>query len=180
MYYSDEQKKVHVKSIQHALQQISLYTGEIPYVTIDGIYNINTMDVVKIFQKMHGLEPTGLVDSETWKEIFEVYRLLMKKNEQAKAMKGFPDVNYIVKRGSSGGVVYVIQAMINAIKPHFSNIDFVDYTGVLDETTQKQIRLIQQTGQLIKTGEVDKETWDILTSLFNAYSSKLPTYRILK
>ncbi len=60
-------------SLTKYLQQMLNALGYIE--TADGIFGKNTEAAVLTFQKEHGLEEDSLVGSETWKKLFQVYKI---------------------------------------------------------------------------------------------------------
>lgn len=62
-----------VSDLQRYLQTISETLGNIPQVTVDGIYGENTRDAVSVFQSIYGLTVTGAVGPVTWQKIAEIY-----------------------------------------------------------------------------------------------------------
>ena len=65
-----------VKQLQTYLLAIS-YRDKIPYmphISIDGIYGESTRAAVTDFQKKYGIPATGIVNYETWQEIYSVYK----------------------------------------------------------------------------------------------------------
>ncbi len=62
-----------VSDLQRYLRTISETLGNIPQVTVDGIYGENTRDAVSVFQSIYGLTVTGAVGPVTWQKIAEIY-----------------------------------------------------------------------------------------------------------
>lgn len=60
--------------IQEMLSYISLIIPEIPYMEPNGIYDETTQRAVTEFQRLNGLEPTGIVNEQDWNLIVSVYR----------------------------------------------------------------------------------------------------------
>lgn len=60
--------------IQEMLGYISLSIPAIPYIENNDVFDVATEQAVRAFQGTQGLEPTGIVDEETWNSIVEVYR----------------------------------------------------------------------------------------------------------
>ncbi len=56
------------------LSYISTKVPEIPPVTVDGIFDSDTAAAVTAFQNIYGLEPTGVVNEDTWDMIMNVYQ----------------------------------------------------------------------------------------------------------
>jgi peptidoglycan hydrolase-like protein with peptidoglycan-binding domain len=60
--------------IQVILSYISTVEPSIPKVEINGIFDDAMEQSVIAFQKMFGLEPTGIVDAITWNALLQIYR----------------------------------------------------------------------------------------------------------
>ena len=74
--YSEGTERPGVFIIQEVLAYISTIVPEIPFVQPDGIFGPETASAVTAFQRIYGLEPTGIVDEETWNKLISVYREL--------------------------------------------------------------------------------------------------------
>ena len=74
--YSEGTERPGVFIIQEILAYISTIVPEIPYVQPDGRYGPETTAAVTVFQRIYGLEPTGIVNEETWNKLISVYREL--------------------------------------------------------------------------------------------------------
>ena len=64
---------VRVEHLQYMLNTLSAYIPEIPSVTIDGIFGTNTRNAVIAAQRRFGLPQTGVVNSQTWDEIYDQF-----------------------------------------------------------------------------------------------------------
>ena len=62
-----------VRQLQEQLNRIARNYPAIPRITLDGIYGQRTLDAVKAFQRIFGLNPTGVADYPTWYQISNVY-----------------------------------------------------------------------------------------------------------
>ena len=62
-----------VRQLQEQLNRIARNYPAIPRITPDGIYGQRTLDAVKAFQRIFGLNPTGVADYPTWYQISNVY-----------------------------------------------------------------------------------------------------------
>ncbi|MDF2677857.1 MAG: putative peptidoglycan-binding protein [Bacillota bacterium] len=60
--------------VQAILSYISSVEPSIPKVEINGIFDDAMEQSVIAFQKMFGLEPTGIVDAITWNALLQIYR----------------------------------------------------------------------------------------------------------
>jgi peptidoglycan hydrolase-like protein with peptidoglycan-binding domain len=65
-----------VSTMQRYLNYISAYFGNIPKLTIDGIYGDATRNAVMVFQDMFGLATDGVIGANTWGRIVSVYSSL--------------------------------------------------------------------------------------------------------
>ena len=64
---------VRVEHLQYMLSVLAAYIQQIPPLAIDGIFGPRTRDAVLAAQRLFGLPETGVVDSETWDEIYDQY-----------------------------------------------------------------------------------------------------------
>ena len=64
---------VRVEHLQYMLSVLSAYIPQIPPLAIDGIFGPRTKEAVVAAQRLFGLPETGVVDSETWDEIYDQY-----------------------------------------------------------------------------------------------------------
>lgn len=175
MKYTDEQKREHTRQFQRFLRTIHQYTGDIPNVDANGVFSEQMGEIIAIYQEKRGLPITGQGDRETWHTAYEEQQQLIELFEAATALQVFPNLNFTLRTGSTGGIIYILQALLNALTPHFDNLTPVPYSGTLDEATAAQIRLLQSTAAYPETGEVDKRTWNLLALLFNSYAARQPT-----
>ena len=64
---------VKVEHLQYMLSVLSDYIPEIPNVTIDGIFGAATRNAVIAAQRRFGLPQTGIVNYDTWDEIYDQF-----------------------------------------------------------------------------------------------------------
>ena len=64
---------VRVEHLQYMLSVLSAYIQQIPPIAIDGIFGPRTQEAVVAAQRLFGLPETGVVDRETWDEIYDQY-----------------------------------------------------------------------------------------------------------
>ncbi len=65
-----------VRVLQEYLNVIADTYTEIPRVAEDGIFGARTADAVRVYQRLFGIEPSGIVASTTWNSVAETYRTL--------------------------------------------------------------------------------------------------------
>ena len=64
---------IKVEHLQYMLSVMAAYIPEIPNLTIDGIFGPATRNAVLAAQRRFGLPQTGIVDYDTWDEIYDQY-----------------------------------------------------------------------------------------------------------
>ncbi len=62
-----------VRHLQYMLSVLSAYIQNIPSVAVDGIFGPATREAVVAAQRYFGLPETGLVDAQTWDEIYDQF-----------------------------------------------------------------------------------------------------------
>ncbi len=60
-----------VRLMQNFLSELRKPYPSLPKVVVDGVFGTNTENAVKGFQRLFGLEPTGIIDEITWYTIIE-------------------------------------------------------------------------------------------------------------
>lgn len=176
MAYTDEQKREFIRSVQQELQTFSTIYKTIPTVIPNGIFDANTTAAVKEFQKIFNLPVTGKVDFNTWNAIFSRSCTIDSSLCSPLAIEPYPSALYLIRPNDSGGIVYILQSMINALTSYFTNLSPVPYTGVFDSATQEQITRFQSIANLPPTGVVNKDTWNALSRLYNSVVKRPPLF----
>lgn len=62
-----------VRHLQYMLSVLSAYIPQIPPLTVDGVFGTATKDAVLAAQRYFGLPETGIVNADTWEEIYDQY-----------------------------------------------------------------------------------------------------------
>ena len=160
MPYSNTQKQQHITELQRYLHAIDMNEGRAPGVIPDGIYGSHTSAAVRDFQRSHGLPVTGDTDSGTWDEVVREYRNVSDNKPQP--YHAFPSDKYVCKKGCSGTLVYVIQAMLLDLGQSYDNLKKVDVCGNYTPATAEAVEEFQEKCGLPCTGNVDCRTWNML------------------
>ncbi len=162
-----------VLAIQNRMDRIAINYPAIPLITLpNGNYEADTERAVRVFQQVFGLPTTGTVDEDTWYRILYIYvavkRLAELESEgeefQSGAYPGNP-----VKIGDRGPNVLRVQWYINAIarSGQYPQVRVIDLDGIYDTETANAVRVLQGLFGFTQSGEVDRQTWDALTALYN-------------
>ena len=162
MPFTQEQKRDFISELQHYLYVLSYHEKRIPHIVSDGIYGRETAEAVRIFQKLHGLRPTGETDGRTWDEIVSEY----KKNMQPIPLSVFC-TGMILDSSSDEDMIYIVQVLLKKLSRHFSNIPGPEINGVYDENTRQCIScFMEHCGRM---GEpFDEQAWNTLAAEYNA------------
>lgn len=127
---------------------------ELPCV-MSSIFDISTMEAVKLFQRNQNLTVDGRVGPITWKLIMSSIiivfeRVLYYTGDNNNLLKG-TDVDYVQKK----------------IKDHMRmfGLSNISMSGSYDQLTSNNISIIQSRNMLAINGKVDKDTFDFLKNI---------------
>ena len=160
-----------IREIQENLQILYKDGYSLPYVGVDGIYGDATADAVGDFQNIVGLEPTGVVDIDTWTALVAAARQAQVRAQESAAIKPFERrlQNNEVKMGEISDLVTIIQLMLKTLTEYEYGEVIAD--GVFGDVTENAIIDFQRRNGLEPTGVVDKITWNALARAYNKYVS---------
>ena len=105
------------------------------YVKVDGKYGRGTEKAVKVFQRRHGIFPSGVVSARTWEALIVTLR-----------------------KGSRGAAVSAVQ-----IELKFGyGFKFIKVDGAFGRQTELAVKLFQKRYRLRPSGIVWPSTWNAL------------------
>lgn len=162
-----------IRLLQSYLYMIGFYINEIPIVTVNGLYDSATKDAVTAFQKYFGLNPTGIVDRETWAAIYNTYKAIVRSLSTSliKFIKFYPGTDLTI--GATGSDVVDFQNYLSYISDTFTEIPKTPVTGYFGERLQEAVIAFQKLFGLNPTGIVDEKTWNAVAT---EYSDLLSAY----
>ena len=165
-------EKEAVRNMQRYLRQLSYTDADIPPVPIDGIFGEATENSLIAFQLKHGLSPSGVADRESWDALYEKYLLSRKRFSPPKGFSPFARVpeNEVLSVGDIGFAVSSVQFLLNEISVILDSIEELAITGIYNIDTMRAVSVFQASSGLDVTGEVNKETWDMLVDTYEHYS----------
>lgn len=162
-----------VRFMQNRLNRIGVTYTQIPFILLpDGVFDAETVNAVRAFQRIFGLPQTGVVDSDTWYKINYIYNAVKSLGEldsEGQLPEGGAYPGVPVKVGDVGPNVLRMQWFINGIarSGQLASLREVELDGRYGEETASQVRVLQQYFGLPQTGQIDRATWDSITKLFN-------------
>lgn len=125
----------------------------------DGIYGPETMQAVTLFQRKHGLAPTGLTDQSTWEAIAAEYEPALIRLDNAHPLYILMNPGQVIRKGERHPHVHLLQAILMVLSDTYESISVPGRTGILDDATSDSLASFQQLSRLPMTGHLDKETW---------------------
>lgn len=167
-----------IRSLQTMLRVISEYDGSVSTVVPDGIYGQETLRAVTRFQQNNDLDPTGIVDLETWDAIVRKYDDAFISIHKPEPIHITWDPNRIYILGDKSPNLYLAQSMLIFLSSIHREIAPAAHTGILDTETSNSLKTFQDLNGLPPTGQLDKKTWKYLSKQFtlNANRSDLSAF----
>ncbi len=158
-----------VRAIQYYLSVVGYFNSNLNTVTIDGVFGDETLNAVKVFQENFGLEPTGVVDRETWNKLNQIYRQIVEnlpedyEGEKAQIYPG-----YVLSQGMRGEAVRNIQTYLNRISDTVPQIPKLTVDGIFGPATAYAVRTFQSLNGITPSGNVGPTTWQTIANQYDA------------
>ncbi len=158
------------QNIQKYLRRLSYFEPSIPPPPIDGLAGDETTRAIRAFQALKGLAENGIVDKETFEQLFEAYENTTEKYAPPLGISPFPGTpdGYKVEHGSRAPIVKLIQFMLLEVSAIYDGVSLT-VNGIYDTETEAAVRELQTVNLLPINGEVDKTTWDALARAYGYY-----------
>ncbi len=172
-----EQTAPHMGSVwelQAMLRTLAAVNWSLPFLTPDGVFGETTLEAVMTFQREAGLPVTGVVDRETWQAISQAWRRARQRLDPPRGTDLFPFPSERVEPGQRTPMLLPIQAMFCALAEFLSGPKAEPPCGALDRTTEENLRWIQEKGGLPRTGQLDRETYDLLSRVYETFVARSP------
>lgn len=161
--YSEGDTGEQVRVIQYWLGWAAAFFETIPFVPADGVYGESTTNAVMQFQKQFGLPQTGVVNKETWNELYRVYAGILADNREEIDTSFLHSIQMPLRMGDSGESVKMLQTKLNTLKKIYPEIPTVLETGTYGQKTRLGVMAVQRRNHLPPTGIVDQATWNVIS-----------------
>lgn len=142
-------------------EMLRLITPDTP-LSYDGLYGSETERDVRRFQRENGLPETGVVDGDTWEAIRKAYQRQLVLQGQAEPLRIVLQPNQVIGKNSDNLHIFLLQALLLAMKELYLEVPPVKVTGILDAPTERALIWFQERAGLEPSGELDKLTWKYL------------------
>ncbi|MBQ2388607.1 MAG: peptidoglycan-binding protein [Clostridia bacterium] len=156
----------YVSVLQYYLAVISRFYDSVPSVSQTGVFDAQTENAVKAFQRTFGLDPDGIVGRDTWNDIYRAYRGIV--TDQGLLSGGaalYP--GFILQLGSSGEYVSLIQEYLNELARVYPSIPSVTVDGRFGQATDTAVRAAQNQLGLTPNGIVGAVTWSAIANEYD-------------
>ena len=153
--YQQSDKTPAIKEIQEYLFFLSDKKYEsIKRIPIDGVFDKETEDAVIAFQLATSLEPTGIVDYETFTTLYTEYvRVYEEYNEKGYI---FGDGSFPLQENDQNEDVRALHVMINELRKNYTKIGEVGTGSYFSSRTGDAIEAISKIFLLPKTRKLNK------------------------
>lgn len=160
-----------VRRMQLYLNRISANYPAIPKISvINGLYDENTENAVRAFQRIFNLTDDGIIGKATWYRIVYIYSAVTRLAELTSEGVGYENLpkrfEGDLSTGDSGGQVVTLQYFLAIIAFFNSAVPSPDVDGVFGSGTRRSVAAFQRFAGLPETGSVNRVTWD---SIYGAY-----------
>lgn len=167
-YYDHREEAERIRVLQEMLRTLSRYSGEPALSTaVDGSFDRGTENALRAFQASYGLPVTGEVDLSTWERLREVYEAYRSAAALPSALLPFYSPDLRLGVGDGGGLVRMIQLLLDELRVYYDSFGEVPLSGVFDDATASAVRAFQKANLLSETGIVDAVTWNRLAEEYN-------------
>jgi len=164
--YTEQDKKDHIREVQGYLRTIDRANDVPASIIPDGAYGRTTGEAVRRFQREHSLPVTGSVDWDTWSSIAEAYLSALEQLDGGSGIM-LAAGGGALKEGDSGERVYILQAVLNTVAGHYSNLDSIEVDGVYGKSTADAVKKLQEIVGEPVNGTADSRTIGKLARLYN-------------
>ncbi len=168
-----------VRTIQRELNRISRNYPAIPEIpSTNGIFDAETENAVREFQRIFNLTPDGVVGFSTWYAIKRIFGAVKRLSELysegitiTEAQRQYPRV---LQKGDTGVNVSTLQYYLGFAGEFLDTVPTVAVDGIFGEDTENAVRAFQASQNLTPDGVVGSSTWNSLISFYSNTLNALP------
>jgi peptidoglycan hydrolase-like protein with peptidoglycan-binding domain len=156
-----------VRIFQYFLAVVAAYYARVTPLAVTGYFDTETENSVKSFQSLWRLPVTGVVDKQTFFDIYNAYEYIIQSIP-------FTDGNDIIlypgvllHEGITSDYVKVLQNYLTYIHNTYPEIPAVNNTGYFGPLTKTAVSAFQRTFGIKDNGIVGAITWDKIASVYS-------------
>ena len=161
-----------VRSLQYMLRRLGKKYPFLPALAVDGIFGEETLEAVMLFQRELAPPVTGVVDWRTWQAIRNKWLAAEEAMEPARVLRAFPGEGVRVEPGETAAYMALPQAMFQMLSRQFSGLTSHPVNAVHGAASADNVRWLQRAAGQRETGVLDKQAWDMLSRLYEAFVVK--------
>lgn len=159
-------------------------SGQFPtaqVIDLDGIFDTETENAIRVLQGILGLPQTGVVDKASWDAITTLYNEVGETGTDDEYFGGDVDGwprpygGTPIRRGARGDEVYYIQSLLTVISRYNSAVPAPARDGVFGAETQRAVTAFQTAYGLTADGIVGALTWEKLNAIYGEAEQNLPS-----
>ncbi len=170
-----------VRSIQIRLNRISVNYPSIPKIyPVDGIYDLDTENAVREFQRIFDLAVDGIIGKSTWYKILQIFYGVKRLNELdseglelGEIERQFPE---LLREGDSGIYIKQLQYFLAVVAENTDQIPDTVIDSIFGSGTRSSVEAFQRLYGLEVSGEVDAETWNTLFNVYRGIVTSAPEF----
>lgn len=160
-----------VTVVQVSLNRISQNYPAIPKISpVNGVFNQQTEQAVREFQRIFSLGVDGIVGNSTWYRLVYLYTAVNQLSELVTEGQKFYQVSFQysgdLRLGDGGENVGVLQYMLSLLAEFNRSLRIVAVDGIFGEGTQLAVETYQRFADLPVNGVVNYSTWEKLYADF--------------
>ncbi|WP_407385314.1 peptidoglycan-binding protein [Ruminococcus sp.] len=168
-----------VRTIKNELDRIRRNYPAIPAIdNSTSVFDSNTEESVKAFQRIFNLTPDGVVGKATWYKIKQIYAAVKRLSELTSEGLTIPEIERVfrseLKIGDSGVEVEALQYYLAFLGYFYPQLPPIPITGFFDELTRDAVYSFQNAYGLPITGTIDLSTYYTIEREYRAAVADLP------
>ncbi len=167
-----------VRTLQIRLNRISTNFPAIPKIALtDGVFDNDTEDAVREFQRVFGLTVDGIVGKSTWYTVQNIYNSVKKISELDSEGLTLDEVSReysLLRPGDSGIGVANFQYFLSYLSRFYNTIPPITVDGVFGDSTLQAVEAAQRTFELPVDGIVGRQTWNAVYKAYVGAVSGIP------
>ena len=143
-----------VRLMQMYLNTVRIVYTDIPYLTVDGVFDNDMREAVVAFQNAFLLVPDGIIGHATWDYIVKQYQLVTGGTSVSLEYPGTP-----LRNGSMGSTVRLMQGFLAELRSPYPSLPAITVDGIFDSNTEAAVRGFQRLFGLTVDGVIGPATW---------------------